>query len=320
MSDVISRVLLSLEAPLGRAGVSFDEVVRAHRLDPEVLRAHPGRRIGWDVFADVLEDAGDRLGGPHALEDLGANHLLWTWPALRALVSRYLTPDAAFALGVKWFAPAIFRGIRGEIEKIQGGLVEVVHIPQERRDSLEFFALCRGAMNAFPSMIGWRTVELEFSHSRRRGEYRMRFARGVEDRTMDRSLERGITPEGDLEELMSLGLEIDASQPFAVARSVAERVRALLRDPRTTVGASIGQVARQLGVSERSLVRRLAAEGTSFRAIRDELRRELAIDELRSGMPIGEVAYRLGFAEPATFHRAFRRWTGDSPGRFKRRS
>ncbi|MFH0180634.1 AraC family transcriptional regulator [Streptomyces cacaoi] len=73
-------------------------------------------------------------------------------------------------------------------------------------------------------------------------------------------------------------------------------------------------VAARLSVSAQTLRRRLAAEGTSFQQIRDQLRRDVAIAALATGtVSIEDISQRLGFSEPSAFHRAFKRWTGSAP-------
>jgi len=79
------------------------------------------------------------------------------------------------------------------------------------------------------------------------------------------------------------------------------------------------RIARSLGLSSRTLHRRLAGASTSFADLLDETRRDLAAEYLRrSDYAVGEVAYLLGFAEISSFNRAFRRWTGQSPSEFRR--
>jgi len=73
-------------------------------------------------------------------------------------------------------------------------------------------------------------------------------------------------------------------------------------------------IAARLGISHRTLQRRLRQEGTSVVRIRDEVRREYALELLdRRTSTISEIATKLGFAEVASFSRAFKRWTGQSP-------
>lgn len=78
-------------------------------------------------------------------------------------------------------------------------------------------------------------------------------------------------------------------------------------------------VARQLGASERSLSRYLAGERTSYRQLLDRTRYRLARELLsHSAVPVADIATRLGYSDPANFNRAFRRWSGRSPGAFRR--
>jgi AraC-like DNA-binding protein len=82
--------------------------------------------------------------------------------------------------------------------------------------------------------------------------------------------------------------------------------------------AGIEAVAARLGLSRDTLYRRLKAEGTSFETVLDELRRRLALDYLAGGkVSVKEAAYLVGFADPAAFSRAVKRWTGRSPSELR---
>lgn len=99
-------------------------------------------------------------------------------------------------------------------------------------------------------------------------------------------------------------------------RSHVVRTR-LLHDPQRM--PTLEQTAHELGVEARTLQRQLRDEQTSFVAIRDEIRRELALELLtNTTLTIGEIAHRLGFSEPATFSRAVKRWTGAPPSAIHR--
>ncbi|MFV3131832.1 AraC family transcriptional regulator [Niveispirillum sp. KHB5.9] len=77
--------------------------------------------------------------------------------------------------------------------------------------------------------------------------------------------------------------------------------------------------AAALRCSPATLRRMLRQEGTSFQAIKDRLRLELARDALaRPDLSIADITALLGFAEPAAFNRAFRQWTGTTPARYRR--
>jgi len=72
-------------------------------------------------------------------------------------------------------------------------------------------------------------------------------------------------------------------------------------------------------MSPRTLRRRLESEGTSFQTLRDAVRKESALEHIReTELALSEIAYLLGFGETSAFHRAFRRWTGETPAQYRR--
>ena len=73
------------------------------------------------------------------------------------------------------------------------------------------------------------------------------------------------------------------------------------------------KIARDLGISARTLRRNLEQEGTSLRALVDDVRRERADELLATGTPVKEIAFVLGFSETSAFSRAYKRWTGRPP-------
>ena len=82
--------------------------------------------------------------------------------------------------------------------------------------------------------------------------------------------------------------------------------------------AKASVVAKKLGMSERTLTRRLAEEGVTFNEILQQLKAHLAIRYLEEdGMPISRIAWLLGFEEASSFSHACRRWTGKSPREFR---
>jgi AraC-like DNA-binding protein len=82
---------------------------------------------------------------------------------------------------------------------------------------------------------------------------------------------------------------------------------------------SLAHVAAALRMPSRTLQRRLAAEGTSLHAEVEEIRKTMALAVLRDpSISIEDVAILLGYSEPSTFYRSFRRWTGTTPRRFRR--
>ena len=100
---------------------------------------------------------------------------------------------------------------------------------------------------------------------------------------------------------------------------LAASVRKRLRQLPPASWRAFGDLAAQMHMSPSTLRHRLRAEGQNYAAIRDEIRRDLAIEMLQtSELGVGEIATRLGFSEPSAFHRAFRKWTSRSPAAFRK--
>jgi AraC-like DNA-binding protein len=79
-------------------------------------------------------------------------------------------------------------------------------------------------------------------------------------------------------------------------------------------GAPLPLVARELATSPATLRRRLAAQGTSYRVLVEQARRDIALQQLETqGTPVSEIAFGLGYNHASAFDRAFRRWYGHSP-------
>jgi AraC-like DNA-binding protein len=107
---------------------------------------------------------------------------------------------------------------------------------------------------------------------------------------------------------------------FRDRSSVGERlVRLLRRDVRASV--SLGMAARTLAMSAATLRRKLAAEGQNFQSVKDAVRRDAAIQALQhTAHALEHIAEGLGFSDVHAFCRAFKRWTGSTPGDYRRLS
>ena len=102
-------------------------------------------------------------------------------------------------------------------------------------------------------------------------------------------------------------------------RGMVIRVRDLLRTalPATL---SLDEIAKRLHLSPRTIHRRLEEEGSSFRAIKDALRRDMALSRLtKTRDSISQVAADLGYADNSAFYRAFVEWTGMAPVHYRRK-
>jgi AraC-like DNA-binding protein len=103
--------------------------------------------------------------------------------------------------------------------------------------------------------------------------------------------------------------------------SMKERVRSVLLEMLPAGQSSIEEAASRLAMSKRSLQRSLSEESSSYQEVLNATRRELANYYLsRSSASLGEIAYLLGFQDSNSFIRAFRGWTGQTPGEYRTNS
>ncbi|MDH5673934.1 MAG: AraC family transcriptional regulator [Myxococcales bacterium] len=107
--------------------------------------------------------------------------------------------------------------------------------------------------------------------------------------------------------------ELPASESFT------SRVRDLLMKELSGGNPSAPHIAQQLHISSRTLTRRLEQERTSFKELLDDLRRALALRYVgHTDLALSEIAFLLGFSQVAAFHRAFKRWTEQTPMEHRR--
>jgi len=110
-----------------------------------------------------------------------------------------------------------------------------------------------------------------------------------------------------------------SERDFHGAGPFSGRLRHLIVSRLGEIPLTPDTAAKSLGVSRRTLSRRLADEGTSFRNVLDDVRREFACALLQDrSLSIADIAFFLQYSEPAAFNRSFRRWTGQAPSAFRR--
>ncbi len=99
---------------------------------------------------------------------------------------------------------------------------------------------------------------------------------------------------------------------------VVTRIERMVLDNLPRGGVSMPELASELGMSERTLARRLQEHDMSLRGIADDLRKDLAKSYLRDpGLTLSQIAYLLGYSGPSAFSASFRRWMGVPPGRYR---
>lgn len=200
-------------------------------------------------------------------------------------------------------------------------------IPEDLRQFLverDFAAWANAAGEMRPGGFPAHTARFRFA----RPSYAERFARlaGVEPR-FGESLNAIIMDAAFLDEPLPQANPVlarmceEQCRQLMTKRQVRDGVAGQVRDRLLRLSGTlpnISTVAEDLCMAPRSLRRRLDEEGTSFRALLDEVRQALAEEMLTTvGMKLEEVAMRLGYSEPASFIHAFKRWKGVSPHAYR---
>lgn len=109
-------------------------------------------------------------------------------------------------------------------------------------------------------------------------------------------------------------------ESFNASKTTAGRVKSVLMKMLHTGETSMDVVADKLGQSRQTLYRNLKDEGVTYEHVLDDLRHKLALDFLNGKkVSVNETAYLVGFSDPASFSRAFKRWTGKSPSEVRAR-
>jgi len=100
--------------------------------------------------------------------------------------------------------------------------------------------------------------------------------------------------------------------------ALAQELRAWMAAALASRVPTRAEAAAALGVSERTLARRLRAQGISFAELLDGVRRDAALQAVgQTTRPLADIGQALGFAEPAVFWRAFKRWSGSTPAAWR---
>jgi len=324
-SILLARALIDV---LGEAGLAQDRFLAAACFDAGRLHDVEGR-MSAEEYDSLIEHAVDltadeALGLHFGERTSAAAHLLLAplvnsagtlRDALEALVryQRLLTDKPACTLEER-------DGVARVVYDVDPGA------PRCRRFRAEL------AMTGFSRIVhdfgrGARPREVAFEYAAPayRSEYSRlfggveRFGQSFTGIVIDRELLSAVPLHHDTE--IHRALEVQAEARLARLgrkRSYTERVRDHLLEGKTQRGDDMEGVARGLGLSVRTLRRRLREEGATFSAIAGAafvaLAKRLLVDEARS---VEEAAYAMGYSTPTSFHRAFKRWTGTTPKAFR---
>lgn len=324
---ISARSLLRVVELCGRRGHDVGPLCRSLGLDPAVL-ADPEARVPYATAARlgerVLETTGDGNLGLHLAQDVRDTGkldagvlLLMASPSVRAAAERMVRHQRYWG-----------DGERAVLVPVPGGLAVRYLLPDAEGAYARHADECAMAEIALAvrfltgQPLAARVVRFRHAAPHETDEHRALFACPLEfgsahteivfdDAALDARMQHA-------NEAFAAIFEQQVERALArlpASRSASESVRAAAKAALASGACTLAGAAKSLGVSARTLQRRLHAEGSSFGEIVDALRHELALAYLARGFPIPEVASLLGYADATAFHHAFRRWTGASPAR-----
>ncbi|MBS2019040.1 MAG: AraC family transcriptional regulator [Deltaproteobacteria bacterium] len=324
---VVGRAIL---AAAGERGIAAEDLARAAGLDLDLLQDADGRASAASM-ARLWEEAG-RMSGDEAFGlRVGRSSHASAMPLAGRLIAASPTLGEGLARIMAYYR--VFNDVHPAEVVVDGDdvvarvLTKAIPIALPRH-AIEFaFSWFVGVASfALGEPVALSSVSFEHPAPRDPSEHAATFgcpvafdARETSFRAPRALFERPTArPDPYLVEL----LESHAQILFAKLpdrASLVARVRAIVAELLPRGDAGVELAAEALGSSPRTLQRKLREEGTSFSDVVDEVRCDLAKDHLRQGArPIAEVALLVGFSDQTAFHRAFVRWTGKTPGDFRR--
>ncbi|GEM_PF-6771311 len=322
MSEVSLFALRAFVDQMESEGLPLDEVLRGTTLSHAQVRGSARGRCTWHEFATIVENATDLLGGLDEIERFGSELSSDPPGLLVSVAKRFASMHTIYYLGAIWYGPASFRGTRATITDLSDGVIESLRLGPELRVSVPVYHVFKGVVAGAPRMIGWPDADVEMSYQDHEVAYRVRLnppkeAKPFDQEEIARERRDAKAYIAEFESLSLTGAPVAADEwPELKGAPLSQRVRWLIEGGSSGPDVAARRAARQLGMSERSLARGLSKEGTTFSELKDGVRCRLAIERLVRGDRVEDVAGALGFADPSSFHRAFRRWTGRSPGSY----
>src|SRR5262245_43095243 len=311
------------------SAASFDALAYCRRQgwNLEQLR-EPGARVPWPDLVDLWTAAARSTGNPH----LGL-HAVDNLPFRIATPLGYLLASSAtlldsLSLMVRYQRFHFDQQVLALVDR-DDHLALVIRLPERpsaTSHQVEYLAAIVNRLCAWVVGPTFHLLGVSFRHAgpSNAAVHERTFRCPVEFRQPENSL---LFPPVMLSRpSLFASPEVHAVTQALVDRRLADRSGdwarrlSVLLKHRVAAAMSIMTCARELGVSQRTLQRRLAAEGSSFEKIVDRCRCGQALEMIEQQLPVGTIASQVGFSGSRTFVRAFRRWTGCTPSAYRARS
>lgn len=308
-------------------GASASELIRRTAIDPALIR-DPDNRIELHSYADLMrvakETTGDAALALHFGEAVGVERM--SIVGLIAQASETMVDAFTQLNRYGRLVVDVSGGTKDRFRMDPGrGELWLVDTRPNPNDFPELTESAFASLVCGPRRLGVPPVAqaVQFTHPEPsyRREYERIFAAPVSFEQPRNALKVD-------QRLATYRVSALPSYVFGVLVDHADALLADMENPKTTRaeveslllpvlhtgGTSMDKIADAMGVSRPTLFRRLKAEGVTFQQVLEQLRHEMALRYLTgSKTSVNEIAYLVGFSDPAAFSRAFKRWTGMSP-------
>ena len=314
------------------SGVRAEDLYEAVEFDPRLLN-DPDNRIPFRLVVNLYEKAAQLSGDDNFGLHVGLSAKLNAFDVLGYAVLNSATLGEACARAVRyhsiWTDGAAF-----ELDSTKQFVTLTYNyldgsITSHRQDTEMTLAMV-AALCLNLTEGKWSAIKIHFTHREPRDttEHRQLFRCPITYEAPTNSLYFATDylslPMAQADPVLCSVLDRHAENllsRFPPRNSIVDQSRSIIGHELRGGDPSLERVAAQLGLSARTLQRKLHEQHTSHNELVDHLRHELAVRYLQEReMAIGEVAYLLGFSEPSSFHRAFKRWTGATPREFRDKS
>ncbi|MFT3776218.1 MAG: AraC family transcriptional regulator [Minicystis sp.] len=330
MTAISVKVFQAIVAGAAAEGVAPPDLLAAAGIDPGDLADPDGRlprALEVRLWYEAVRLTGDEAFGVHLSERLPVD----SFGAIGFAVRSSPTLGEAYQRVIRYLR-LMAQGPVLDLQ-IEGTMARLRHLPPAgepapARHAVEFLLtnLVVVARHNIDPAFTPKAARFRHPAPARLDEHRrllgpgLRFGAGHDEVEIDESLlER---PQAQAEPALSQVLDQHLSSLLAALPaedSFLERARAAIAAELAHGEPALPAIAARLRTSPRSLQRRLQEEGTSLSSLLDRVRTDLAVRYLsESRESIAEVAFLLGFSEVSTFHRAFKRWTGQTPAAYRR--
>lgn len=330
LGDLSVGFVHCLVAALQQKGVAADDLLRQFRLDA-VRLALPRERLSIPRYMRLGHSAIALCGDPALGLEMG-RHSHISQAGLAGITAAQAPTLREAARTLIRFEPLYAHNYRGQSsfhEDTSGAWMSFYSIsPYNDFNRFVVDSVLSGWHRQLSGLADLKLekVEIEFTDPGYGERYEQCFACPVEFgaahnrlRLSHVSLEQRLPQHCPSTWQQLLELASNELEQLTRTRSLRERVIHLLGPMLHGREPELEEVARKLALPSWTLRRKLADEGTQFRSLLNETRRDLAMAYIRdTELSFGEIAYLLGFASAEAFQRAFKRWSGQTPGEFRR--